>query len=158
MHALEPQSGSCYLIPQQLGRAHGFLAHPGAWDRTACGLVMLKSLGKVGSTLFCRGHGPAGFEAVVARPTPLRSKGANAMLRGRGVTGTPWVKPPCPGSSDPGPKLPQRTMTLAQLLFTLLTVTSSWRGLHPQIRVLAGRKSETPRPGGPWGSWEGQMK
>ena len=38
-----------------------------------------------------------------------------------------------------------RSVALTQLRFTLLTVTSSQRDLHPQVCAHAGRTKKTPR-------------
>ena len=38
-----------------------------------------------------------------------------------------------------------RSVTLTQLRFTLLTVTSSQRDLHPQVGAHAGRTQQRPR-------------
>lgn len=43
-----------------------------------------------------------------------------------------------------------RSVTLTQLRFALLTVTSSQRGLHPQVCAHAGRTSNKPPEGGLW--------
>ena len=39
-----------------------------------------------------------------------------------------------------------RSVALTQLRLTLLTVTSSQRDMHPQVRAHAGRTRKTPQP------------
>ena len=46
-----------------------------------------------------------------------------------------------------------RSVALTQLRFTSLTVTSSWRDLHPQVGAHAGRTMQMPRKGGASQDW-----